>query len=186
MIELSIKNIFQKMRGSGKKRPPRAPASEIFWSALGSFAGIAAIYLVGDFQGLPIQQNLFLVGSFGATAVLIYGIPLSPFAQPRNVIGGHLVSALVGVSCHILFSEHMVLAAAAAVSLSIVFMHLSSTLHPPGGATALIAVIGGEAIYKLGFSYVITPIGAGAIIMLIVALLMNNLAKSRHYPEYWL
>lgn len=186
MIELSLQTIIKKIRGSGKTRPPRAPASEMFWSTLGSFVGIAAIYLVGDFQGLPLQQNLFLVGSFGATAVLIYGIPLSPFAQPRNVIGGHLVSAIVGVTCHILFAEHMIIAAAAAVSLAVFFMHLSSTLHPPGGATALIAVIGGEAIYELGFSYVIAPIGAGAVIMLIVALIVNNLSKSRHYPEYWL
>ncbi|MDH5778303.1 MAG: HPP family protein [Gammaproteobacteria bacterium] len=186
MIELSLQKVIQKFRGRGKKRPPRAPKIEMFWSALGSFLGIAAIYAVGDFQDLPIQENLFLVGSFGATAVLIYGIPLSPFAQPRNVVGGHLVSALVGVSCHVLLAEHMMLAAASAVSLSIVFMHLSSTLHPPGGATALIAVIGGEGIYKLGYSYVIAPIGAGAVIMLIVALIVNNHSKSRHYPEYWL
>lgn len=173
------------MRGSGKHCPPRAPASEIIWSTKGGFFSIVAVYLVGDIQGLDLQGSLFLVGSFGASAVLLYGLPLSPFAQPRNLIGGHLISAVIGVIFHYLLHEHIMLAAAFAVSISIGVMHLTRTVHPPGGATALIAVIGGDAIHQLGYWYVITPIGVGAVIMLIVALLMNNLAVGRHYPEYW-
>lgn len=172
------------MRG-GKRCPPRAPLNEIIWSSIGGFFGIVAVYWIGDKQGLDLHENLFLVGSFGASAVLVYGLPLSPFAQPRNLIGSHLLSALVGVSFHYLLHDHVMLAAALAVSISISLMHITRTLHPPGGATALIAVIGGDAIHQLGYWYVITPIGLGALVMLLVALIINNLAEGRHYPEYW-
>lgn len=179
-----MKDLFNKMKG-GKHCPPRAPLTEIFWSTLGGCLGIAAIYLIGHIQGLPLENNLFLVGSFGASAVLLYGIPLSPFAQPRNLLGGHLISAIIGVAFYLLFSEQIVLAASFAVGVSIGAMHFTRTLHPPGGATALIAVVGGDTVHQLGFLYILTPIGLGALIMLFVALVVNNLAKGRHYPEYW-
>jgi len=76
-------------------------------------------------------------------------------------------------------------ASAFAVATAIAVMHATKTLHPPGGATALIAVIGSEKIHDLGFLYVFVPVGAGAMIMLIVALIVNNIAKSRRYPEFW-
>lgn len=179
-----MKEFINKMKG-GKRCPPRAPVSEIFWSTIGGFLGIAAIYLVGHIQDLSLENNLFLVGSFGASAVLLYGIPLSPFAQPRNLVGGHMISAAVGVMIYFLLHDYAMLAAALAVGLSIGLMHLTRTLHPPGGATALIAVIGGDVIHQLGYWYVIMPIGLGVVIMLIVALIVNNLAEGRHYPEYW-
>ena len=177
-------NYFEKMRG-GKRVPPRAPLHEIFWSFVASFLGILAVYLLGELQGFQLQDNLFLVGSFGASAVLLYAIPASPFAQPRNLILGHLLSALAGVTCSILLKEHIAIAAAAAVSLSIVLMHLTRSLHPPGGATALIAVIGGNDIQALGYSYIFTPIGVGALILLVIALLVNNISPHRRYPQYW-
>ncbi len=173
------------MKG-GKRCPPRAPVSEMIWSVIGGFSGIAAVYFIGHIQGLQLEQNLFLVGSFGASAVLLYGIPLSPFAQPRNLIGGHMLSAIIGVSFYLLLPGQMLLAASFAVGIAIGLMHLTRTLHPPGGATALIAVIGGNTVHQLGYLYVIAPIGLGALIMLIVALLVNNLSNGRHYPEYWL
>ena len=180
----TIENYIKKMRG-GKHCPPRAPMSEAIWSTLGGFFGIAAVYVGGLIQGLYLNDLLFLIGSFGASAVLLYGIPLSPFAQPRNLIGGHVLSAFVGVSCYLLLPEMMGLAAALAVGLSIGLMHLTRTLHPPGGASALIAVVGSSHIHELGYWYVIAPVTIGAFIMLIVALLVNNISNSRHYPEYW-
>jgi CBS-domain-containing membrane protein len=78
------------------------------------------------------------------------------------------------------------LAAAVAVATAIALMHATKTLHPPGGATALIAVIGSEKIHALGFLYAIIPAGTGAVIMLVVALLVNNLPKTRRYPEFWI
>jgi len=126
-----------------------------------------------------------IIGSFGASAVLIYGAIKSPLAQPRNLLGGHVLSALVGVTSYQLFQSHIWLAAAVAVSTSIALMHATKTLHPPGGATALIAVIGGESVHKLGYLYAIIPTAAGASILLTVALLVNNIPKNRRYPEFW-
>jgi len=93
----------------------------------------------------------------------------------------------VGVTVAKIMSGDLLLASAIAVSVSIAIMHLTRTLHPPGGATALIAVIGGEAITDLGYYYVISPVLFGSLIMLLVGLLVNNLSSNpkRHYPVYW-
>jgi len=134
----------------------------------------------------PIDSS-FLIGSFGASAVLIYGAPSAEFSQPRNLIGGHVLSAIVGVTVFILAGNDPIIAGPMAVSVAIVVMHLTRTLHPPGGATALIAIIGGEKIHTLGYRYVFFPVLVGTLIMLIVALLVNNLSTNpkRHYPVYW-
>ena len=126
-----------------------------------------------------------LIGSFGASAILLYGVPTSPLAQPRNLLGGHVISALIGVLCVTLMPDPLWLSAALAVSVSLAVMHLTRTVHPPGGASALIAVIGGPKIHALGFLYALVPVGLGALIMLAVALLTNNLAKARRYPVFW-
>jgi CBS-domain-containing membrane protein len=117
--------------------------------------------------------------------VLIYGAIRSPLAQPRNLLGGHILSAIIGVTAFQLLGDQPWLAAAMAVSTSIALMHLTKTLHPPGGATALIAVIGGESVHNLGYLYVVIPTALGAGVMLIVALLVNNIPKGRKYPEFW-
>ena len=126
-----------------------------------------------------------IIGSFGASAVLIYGAIRSPLAQPRNLIGGHIISAVIGVGCYQLVPEPRWLAASLAVATAIAAMHATKTLHPPGGATALIAVIGSQKIHSLGFLYALVPAGFGAVLMLLVALLVNNIPKSRRYPEFW-
>ncbi|NMM41788.1 HPP family protein [Pseudoalteromonas arctica] len=167
--------------------PPRKPMKKIMWSLLGSFLGIYLVALIGKSLQFDPLTNLFLIGSLGATAVLIYGAPLAEFSQPRNLIGGHVLSALVGVTVANLLPGDLMLASALAVSLSVAVMHLTRTLHPPGGATALIAVIGGNGIQQLGYYYVLSPVLVGAIIMLLVGLLVNNLSRNpkRHYPVYW-
>ncbi len=172
------------MRGGGPLHK-RASLHEIFWSAIGCFLGISGIYMVGHLQGFELENSIFLVGSFGASAILIYGVPNGPLSQPRNLIGGHIFSALAGVSCAMLISNPMI-AAAAAVAAAVIIMHLTRSVHPPGGATALIAVIGGQNIHELGYWYVLTPITSGALLMLLVALIVNNLSPQRRYPSYWL
>ena len=179
-----MRDYFNKMRG-GKTCPARAPWHEILWSAIGSFLGILAVYVLGHLHELRLEDSLFLVGSFGATAVLIYGIPASPYAQPRNMIGGHVISAIIGVTCVTVITTSPAIVAAVAVALSLVAMHITRTVHPPGGATALIAVIGGESIHALGYWFVLTPVAFGAVLMLIVALLVNNISPHRRYPQYW-
>ena len=126
-----------------------------------------------------------VIGSFGASAVLIYGAPKSPLAQPRNLIGGHIISAVIGVVAYQLLHTHMWLAASVAVATAIAAMHATKTLHPPGGATALIAVIGSTKIHALGYLYAIIPAGVGTTTMPVVALLVNNISRNRNYPESW-
>jgi CBS-domain-containing membrane protein len=173
-----------KMRGAAAS-PPRVGPAEIGWSWLGSFLGIGFISYA-NYEVFEKVDLLMIVGSFGASAVLIYGAIKSPLAQPRNLLGGHVLSALVGVACQQLFGSTVWLAAALAVSTAIAVMHATKTLHPPGGATALIAVIGGEKIHALGFTYALFPVGGGALILLAIALVFNNIPKQRRYPEFWL
>ena len=176
-------NYFAKMKGEGKSPPMISPA-EILWSWIGAFLGIAAVAGI-NYSLLAETDLLMLIGSFGATAVLIYGAVKSPLAQPRNLIGGHVLSAVVGVLCFKLFGSHLWLACALSVATAIAVMHATKTLHPPGGATALIAVTGSDKIHALGFLYAVIPVGAGVLIMLLVALAVNNIPKKRSYPEYW-
>lgn len=156
--------------------------SNMFWAWIGSFLGIIAIsYFHMDI--LDDKDLTLVVGSFGASAVLVYGVPNSPLSQPRNLIGGHLLSAIVGVISYKLFSSNLFLATAIAVSTSILIMQLTLTLHPPGGATSLIAVIGGEQIHELEFFYILIPVFSGALILFLIAFIVNNIPKNRAYPE---
>lgn len=181
---MSLLPYFKKMRGTTRGSPPRVSNSEIFWSWIGAFLGISAIALLGqiyfDKHDLPL-----LIGSFGASAVLVYGAVRSPLAQPRNLVGGHVVSAVIGVICWKLLHDHLWLAEALAVATAIAVMHATRTLHPPGGATALIAVIGSPRIHELGFLYVLIPATVGPLILLVVGLVVNNIPESRRYPEIW-
>ncbi|MDR3567775.1 MAG: HPP family protein [Syntrophobacteraceae bacterium] len=175
---------FLKMKGITKS-PPRVNLAEILWSWVGSFLGIGAVGFL-DSRCLTGTGLVLIIGSFGASAVLIFGAIRSPLAQPRNLLGGHVLSALVGVLAYKTLPTNLWVASALAVSTAIALMHATKTLHPPGGATALIAVIGGAKIHNLGYMYALIPVGAGAAIMLTVALLVNNIAETRRYPEFWL
>lgn len=183
-LETSLREYLRKWRGTTAGAPPRIHSDEIFWSWLGAFLGIGVLAWMGEqlFAGLHLT---LMIGSFGASAVLLYGAPRSPLAQPRNVLGGHIVSALVGVLCWKLFHAVPGLAQALAVATAIALMHLTRTLHPPGGATALIATLGAAEIERLGFWYVLMPATFGPLVLLLVALVVNNLPKTRRYPEIW-
>jgi CBS-domain-containing membrane protein len=174
---------FAKMKG-GSKPPPGVRLTEVLWSWLGAFLGIGTIGWLNQ-NVLDGTAMLLMIGSFGASAVLVYGAVRSPLAQPRNLIGGHVLSALVGVACRDLFAPTPWLAAAMAVATAIAVMHMTRTLHPPGGATALIAVTGGSKITHLGFFYAVMPVATGALILLIIGVVVNNMAHDRRYPEYW-
>lgn len=154
---------------------------EHFWSFIGAFVGIGLMAFFHS-ESLSKYENLFLIGSFGASSVLVYGSIQSPFAQPRNLIGGHVISAIIGVTVFQILPDIIWLTAPLAVALSIVFMQITKTLHPPGGATALIAVIGSEKVKDLGYMYVISPVLTGCLILLVVALIFNNITSSRQYP----
>jgi CBS domain-containing membrane protein len=159
---------------------------EHIWSFIGAFVGIGIIaYLQSHL--LTRNENVFLIGSFGASSVLVFGAIQSPLSQPRNLVGGHIVSALVGVTVYKIFPDIIWLSAPLAVAGSIVLMQITKTLHPPGGATALIAVIGTKKILSLGYLYVISPVLTGSLILLAVALVFNNITvnTSRRFTIYF-
>ncbi len=173
---------FRKMCGCGCN-PCTISLTETLWSFLGALLGMGAVGFV-HYVMLAGTDGVLLIGSFGASAVLLFGVPNAPLSQPRNLVGGHVLSALVGV----FFAAHVPLpwlAAALAVATAIAVMHLTATLHPPGGATALIAVIGSGDIHALGYAYALMPALSGALILLVAALLVNNIPSTRRYPQYW-
>jgi CBS-domain-containing membrane protein len=180
---MTLRDYLSKMKG-GAKSPPGVGLSEMLWALLGSAIGICLCEYLSAQYFEPRDLTL-VIGSLGASAILVYGAVKSPFSQPRNLIGGHIVSGLVGVACYQLFGVAPWLASGLAVSFAMIAMMVTKTLHPPGGATALIAVIGGPKIHALGFLYAFVPAGLGALLLVVIALLINNLSPNRRYPEFW-
>jgi CBS domain-containing membrane protein len=134
----------------------------------GALIGILATgLLIRGLLGSGVHMPL-LIAPIGAAAVLLFAVPASPMAQPWAVIGGNLVSAIVGVSVARLGAEPM-LSAGLAVGGAIAAMALARCLHPPGGAVALTAVVGGPAIHALGYGFVIVPVALGTVLLLAMA-----------------
>ncbi|MDO9194192.1 MAG: HPP family protein [Undibacterium sp.] len=147
----------------------------------GALSGILVTALVshallGNAQALP-----FLIAPMGASAVLLFALPSSPLAQPWSILGGNMVSAAVGVACALWISDPNI-AAALAVAGAIAAMFALRCLHPPGGAIALSAVLGGAAIHAQGFYYVLSPVGLNSLLLLLIAVVFNNLTRHR-YPH---
>jgi CBS domain-containing membrane protein len=163
--------------------PDLAPVSkrERLRAAAGALVGILATGLVcraavGSEAALPI-----LIAPMGASAVLLFAVPASPLAQPWSILGGNLVAALVGVTAGAWVADPFV-AAACAIGVAIALMMALRCLHPPSGAVALTAVLGGPAIRELGYGFVLWPVGANSLLLLGAALLFNNLT-GRAYPH---
>jgi len=151
-------------------------------STLGGFFGIFAIFLT-SYWLLDPAVAVFIVPSMGASAVLLFAAPHVPFSQPWNVLGGHAISAVVGVACWQWIPDYTI-AASASVGLAIGAMYFARCIHPPGGATALAAVIGSEKLHQLGFGYEFAPILLNTITILFIAVAFNGLFKWRHYPAH--
>jgi CBS-domain-containing membrane protein len=152
-------------------------------SGLGAFCGIFFVYYISH-AFLAGSDAVFLVASMGASAVLLFAVPHSPLGQPWSLICGHGVSALVGVTCAD-WIDNTAMAAPLAVALAVVAMHYVRCIHPPGGATALMAVIGGPSLHALGYNYVLTPVLLNAFALLLLAITFNALFPWRRYPAYF-
>eukprot|EP01094_Clydonella_sp_ATCC50884_P015061 TRINITY_DN2563_c0_g1_i1.p1 TRINITY_DN2563_c0_g1~~TRINITY_DN2563_c0_g1_i1.p1 ORF type:complete len:238 (+),score=70.98 TRINITY_DN2563_c0_g1_i1:278-991(+) len=166
---------------------PHVSVGGMWWSWLGAFLGIGVVGVLSQYVFAPLRKPM-IFGCLGALAVLLYATPSSPLAQPRNVLGGHFFSAIIGVSMSKLSRVMLVygadltwLAAALAVSVSIVAMQLTKTVHPPGSATAIIAVISGEDIQQMGYFYVLMIMFAVSL-MIAVSMLIENIPVNRRYP----
>ncbi|MES2635856.1 MAG: HPP family protein [Pseudomonadota bacterium] len=138
--------------------------------------GLLTCWMEGNADSIP-----YLIAPMGASAVLLFAVPSSPLAQPWSIIGGNISAALVGVTCA-LWINNLAIAAACAIGISIAAMFLLRCLHPPSGAVALTAVLGGSAIVDQGYAFVLSPVGINSLLLLIVALVYNNLTQ-RAYPH---
>ena len=148
-------------------------------SGIGAFLAILAIYKMN--QIILGDDAYLLVASMGAAAVLLFAVPHGPLSQPWPLFGGNLISAFIGVLCAQLIPD-IFIAAAAAVGVSVTVMYYLKCIHPPGGATALSAVVGGSAVQALGFQYIITPVLLNLLVIFSVAVLFNFPFKWRRYP----
>jgi len=151
-------------------------------SGVGGFLGIFGIFMTSSWL-LDPNVAVFIVPSMGASAVLLFAAPHVPFSQPWNVFGGHVVSAVIGVACYQLIPNYAV-AASASVGIAISIMYLLRCTHPPGGATALAAVIGSAKLHHLGYSYEFAPILLNTVTILAVAVAFNAMFKWRLYPAH--
>ena len=158
----------------------RASHGEKWISAVGGFTGILAVLWISG-SVLDHQGAAMAIASMGASAVLLFAVPHGALSQPWSVLGGHLISALIGVTCAQQIAEPA-LAAAVAVALSILAMYYLRCLHPPGGATALMAVLGGESVWQLGYGFLLSPVLENALVILAVAVLVNLPFRWRRYP----
>jgi len=166
---------FQKFKGSSAPVPPSPSLNQVGFIWLGAVLAAAVV----GFLAYVTKQPLVL-GSFGASIFVLFILPNTPFAQPRNVIGGHFVSTLTGlVFFHFVSPEWWSMALALATSLSA--MQLLRVPHPPAGSNPFIVFLVGA-----NWEFLLTPTLLGAIILVIVALFYNNISKERSYPKYWL
>lgn len=150
---------------------------------ISGFGGIGAILATTWLTHIFIGQVAapYMLAAMGASTVLLLGAPHSPFSQPWSFIGGHLVSATIGVTCAMELHNGY-LSAGLAVGLSILAMYYLRCLHPPGGATALLAVIGDQHIHSMGYHFIVMPVLINVVILMCVSLLINRLVLRRHYP----
>ena len=153
-------------------------------SSVGGLVGIFAVLWVSHFW-LGGHGGVLAIASMGASAVLLFAAPHGALSQPWPVLGGHLVSALVGVTCARWLGGEPMLAASLAVALSIAAMYGLRCLHPPGGATALYAVLGGETVHALGYGYLFSPVLLNVVVLLAVAVVFNYPFAWRRYPQCW-
>ncbi|WP_210395146.1 HPP family protein [Motiliproteus sediminis] len=165
---------LQKIKGEGAELPPKSSLLPVMIAGLGSFILIASL------AGLASSFEATLVlGSFGASCVLVFGFPDAPFSQPRNILAGHTLSSLVGLLC-LTYLGPAWWSMALAVSLAVMLMMATRTVHPPAGSNPVIVFLAQPA-----WDFLLFPTVVGALGIVLVALLYNNLSREGSYPQYW-
>ena len=166
---------FQKFKGQSAQLPPSPPLSQISFIWVGAFIAASVICFLAYYTKQPL-----VLGSFGASIFVLFILSDTPFAQPRNVIGGHFVSTLVGlVFLHFVSPDWWSMALSLATALSL--MQILKVPHPPAGSNPFIVFLVGA-----DWEFLFIPTLIGAILLVVVALFYNNLSKDRSYPKYWL
>jgi len=167
--------LLEKLKGDRQPLPPRANTRAIVMAAIG---GALAITVLGIF-GL-VLENAVLLGSLGATCVLLFGYPDAPFSQPRNIVFGHLISSFIGLTLVTILGYH-VWVLALALALAIAAMMFTRAVHPPAGSNPVIIFL-----LHPTWSFLIFPTLVGALLVLVVGLFYLNVVRTEKYPKYWL
>jgi CBS-domain-containing membrane protein len=176
MVEADIQmsSFFRRCRGAGGKRPAPPSVRAVLLGAFGGFLAIGALAILSGSLAV-----MLLLGSFGASCVLLFGYPDAPFAQPANVIGGHLICTVIGLAAlHCIGPQPWALALA--VGCSIAAMMATRTVHPPAGSNPVIVFLGHS-----GWGLLLFPVLSGALILVLIAWLYNNAVRKTPYPLYW-
>ena len=169
-----MNTLLSKFRGDAATLPPLPSSKNVVLAWLGGVLAIVAT------AGLAENLDAALIlGSFGASCVLIFGYPDVPFSQPRNIVGGHFLSSLIGLVFLYAFGPTW-WSVALAVGTAIALMMVTRTVHPPAGSNPVIIYLAQPA-----WSFLITPTLAGALILVIVAAIYNNMSREARYPKYW-
>lgn len=164
---------FQKMKG-GARSPLTVRPMNIAVGFIGGALSIGLLALLSALGGSP-----WIMAPFGASCVLAFAVWDAPLSQPRNLVGGHLISTLTGlVSLEVLGDG--IWAMAIGVGAAISLMGMTRTTHPPAGADPLVVMMASS-----GWSFLFTPVLAGSVMIVVVALLVNNAVKERRYPTFW-
>lgn len=149
-----------------------------------ALAAFVAILLVGYVSSLFVSGTALpvMVASMGASAILVFAVPHGPLSQPWALIGGNLFPAVIAVACSNFVPDSIILASAISLGLSLFAMLMFRCVHPPGGAVALLPLIGNAKIQEFGYHFVLEPIGLNLLILLVLGLIINNLLPGRRYP----
>lgn len=162
-------------------QPARIDLREKVVASVTACLSILFLLLFVQYVELGLPFKMLVLASMGASAFLLFVVPHSPMAQPWPLIGGHLFAAFIGVACARWIND-LALAAAVAVLLSIFVMHVLHCLHPPSAATTMIAVLGGPEVHAIGWQFCYEVVAINAGLMLVLAVILNNLVPGRRYP----
>ena len=165
---------LKKLLGDKQQLPPPVPVKKIGLACLGSFLIITVLALLADATSTPL-----ILGSFGATCVLVFGYPDASFSQPRNVVIGHITTTFIGL----LFLTYLgpnLWSLALAVALAFGIMLLLRVVHPPAGSNPVIIFL-----VQPSWSFLLFPVAIGAVLIVIFALIYLNLTRAENYPKYW-
>ncbi len=154
------------------------PLKERMLAGTGALCGLAISSLISWY--VLGGMNAWYIAPMGASSVLLFAVPASPLAQPWNVVVGNTLAGIIGVACT-QFLPDLTTAFSVAVGLAIFMMMTTDSLHPPSGAVAITAVLGGEAVHRLGFHFVLYPVLLNSVLLLLFAVFFNRL-MGRHYP----
>ena len=167
-------NLFQKMSSNFPLHTTNKLIKHVIFSSLGGFLAIAIISFLAEYTGYPL-----VMGSFGASCVLLFGFPESPFSQPKNVVLGHFISTFIGLTfLHLVGPQWWSMALA--LSVSIGMMIATNTVHPPAGSNPVIVFLA-----HANWSFIFMPSFIGSVSLVIVALVFINCSQKRYYPKSW-